>query len=410
VIAAAKPSSTATLFSKPLEWSRMRRKPPGTSIPMPIVKLDLGRFVTLRPRADGTFRVLFEVPPRLRPSDWSATIPLPVQGQRTGNLTDAGELARITHDAEILYNRLLAMRRGIVREPARSLKVLVRQWQKTDEWTTLRPTSRKHYEAYIRNVLAWSEAAGNPDPTLITRAEVTGFLALFSDRPATKKHTLKALRLIMAQAVALGWRMDNPCVGMKVKAPTTKASIWEQSDVDAYVADAEANGRASIALIILLEWEIGQRLTDVRAFRPGAEYKAGVFRFWQSKTDSYVTIPVSAKLRGLLDAAMAGQLFLFRDESTGKPYTAERLVRVFEPIRARIVATGGRALKLRWLRHSCVVQLARAGCTPSEIASITGHAASSIMNILSVYLPRDDEVAWNAQEKRGLVNKKMPQV
>ena len=61
-------------------------------------------------------------------------------------------------------------------------------------------------------------------------------------------------------------------------------------------------------------------------------------------------------------------------------------------------------LVLRQLRHSCVVQLARAGCTVPEIAAITGHSISSVGRILSVYLPRDSTVARNAQVKRGIVN------
>lgn len=384
----------------------MPRNPHGPLIPMPIVKLDLGRFVTLRPRADGTYRVLFEVPPRLRTSGWSATTPLPIHGTRSGNLADADELARVKKDAAELYARLLRDRRGIVREPDRSLKVLVREWQAGDEWRDLRPQSRKHYEAYTRNVLAWSEAANHPDPTHLTVQDVKGFLALFNDRPATKKHTLKALRIIMAQAVTLGWRTDNPCTAIKVKVPMTVAGIWEQADVDAYVAAAEGMNRKSIALMVLLMWEIGQRLTDVRGFRPGAEYVDGVFRFPQSKTGSYMTIPVSDKLKALLAPAAKGELFIFRDETTNKAYTDVRLVRVFAYVRDVVVAAGGRHLKMRWLRHSCIVQLARSGCTVPEIASITGHALSSVASILTTYLPRDSEVAWNAQEKRGLVERK----
>lgn len=85
----------------------------GPSIPMPSVKLELGRYVTLRPRKDGTVRVLMEVPPRLRPSGWSAAIPLPVEGARTGNLFDLGELDRIRTDAAKLYARLLQARTGV---------------------------------------------------------------------------------------------------------------------------------------------------------------------------------------------------------------------------------------------------------------------------------------------------------
>lgn len=372
---------------------------------MPTVKLDLGRFVTLRPRADGTHRVLFEVPPRLRPSDWSATIPLPIEGSRAGNLADADELARIKRDAERLYQQLQRVRRGQSAVPlGRTFADLARAWQKSSSWAVLRPTSRQHYEAYTRNVLAWAKSIDEPDPSKITSTEIEAFLSFYNERPTTKSHTLKVLRQIMEQAISLQWRTDNPCNRIKVKVATTKALIWEQADVDAYVAAAMKLGRSSIALIVLMEWEIGQRITDVRAFRPGAEYVDGVFRFWQSKTDSYVTVPVSLALKTLLTPAGKGELFLFRDESTNKPYTAERLVVVFDKVRRAVTAEGGRALKLRWLRHSCVVQLARHGCTALEVAAITGHAPNSVGRILSIYLPRDNQVAWNAQEKRGFVD------
>jgi integrase len=63
----------------------------------------------------------------------------------------------------------------------------------------------------------------------------------------------------------------------------------------------------------------------------------------------------------------------------------------------------GRSLTLRALHHGCVVQLARAGCTIPEIAAITGHSPASVAQILAVYLPRDNQVAWNAQVNRGLI-------
>lgn len=54
-------------------------------------------YVVVRPRADGTWRVLFEVPARIRPLGWPATRPLPVWG-RTGQL-EAEEVAAIRADA-----------------------------------------------------------------------------------------------------------------------------------------------------------------------------------------------------------------------------------------------------------------------------------------------------------------------
>ena len=377
----------------------------GTSTPMPSVKLELGKYVTVRPRADGTFRVLFEVPPRLRPSGWSPAIPLPLtDSARRGDLDNGHELAAIQRDAADLYAKLVRQRDGrAVDEPAnkRTLTKLIRLWQQSSAYNDLRPKSRSHYGTYINHTLRWSEVTGDPDPTRITRADVEELLAQFAGHQATKQHLKKTLRLIMDQAVAAGWRPDNPCDGIRIKGSESRVTIWEQQDVDFYVKACREHGRESLALVILLSWEIGQRMTDVRAMRPGAEYNSatGEFSFKQSKTGSSVTISVSESLRLLLAEAGKGNLFLFRDEVTGKPYSEERLGKAFAKVRK---AVGGKPLVLRWLRHSCVVQLARAGCTPSEIASVTGHALAGVVSILSLYVPRDGQVAANAQAKRGL--------
>lgn len=389
-----------------------RNPPPGGPTPLPTVSLDLGRYVTVRPpldrppKKDGTRRVLFEVPARLRPSGWSATIPLPLKGPRTGKL-DAGEVARIRADADDLLRKLQIERRGGGPDPrARSFANLIDAWKDSDDWTTLKPKSKKHYEVYIRNVEAWSKANGDPDPTTLTPDAIGQFLKLFDAQPVTKKNTLKVIRLLMRQAVLLNWRKDNPAREIKVKVPKTKASIWEQADVDAYVAEANRQGRRSLAVIILMEWEIGQRLTDVRAFRPGVEYDAstGVFSFEQSKTGNAVTIPVSSQLRDSLNGEGDGELFLFRNDVTGLAFTEHALSHAFGKVRRDVVKAGGRPLLLRWLRHSCVVQLARAGCTVPQIAAVTGHSPSGAANILSTYLPRDGAVALEAQKRRGLVN------
>lgn len=385
---------------------------------MPTVTLSLGKYVVLKKRADGTSRAYFQVPARLRPSGWSPAIPLPRTAERRGTL-DAFEVATIKRDAETLYGELMQAKTGdLVKPPERSLSTLINRWQRSPEWAALTEKTRIGYGTSINKILAWSASCTppHPDPATLPRSAILQFLSSFDEsvgqddtvtpaRPTAKRQTLAALRLVMNQAVDIGWRTDNPARGIRTKVPKTKATIWEQADVDLYVKVARAQGMHSIALIILLEWEIGQRLTDVRAFRPGAEYDAerGVFSFRQSKTDEAVTIEVSLGLREMLAKAGDGQLFLFRNDRTGKAYTENRLSKTFGWVRKAAVKAGGRRLILRQLRHSCVVQLARAGCTVPEIASITGHTLGSVNAILSVYLPRDSAVARAAQVKRGII-------
>lgn len=383
----------------------------GTSTLMPSTDVYLGRYVVLKRRADASGRAYFQVPARLRPSGWPATVPMlrdmALPG-RVDRLTPEQVAAIVTAGAALSRDLDRARTGSDTAPPKRSLQTAIEAWQRSTKWHELTDKTRDGYGYSIKKIQAWSSEAGHPDPTIITRANVERMLSAFNDRPTTKRQTLKALRLVMDQVIALGWRTDNPCTRLSVKVPRTKAVIWEQADVDLYVKTARAQKMDSIALIVLLEWEIGQRLTDVRQFRQGVEYDParGVFSFAQSKTDSRVVVEVSPALRALLEGVGDGQMFMFRNERTQKAYTENRLSQTFRWVREAAVKAGGRALVLRQLRHSCVVQLARAGCTVPEIASITGHALGSVHSILSTYLPRDGTVARNAQVKRGLVMEK----
>lgn len=384
---------------------------------MATVKLDLGKFVSVRgPRADGTYRVLFEVPKRLRPSGWPSTRPLPIEGRR-GDLTDAAEVARIQADAERLYQDLQRARGDApVTVNLRTLGVLADVWRQTQGYKALKPRTQRGYEKSWLHIAAWSEANGHPDPTTITKPQCETFLGWLDDTPTTRRHVKIVLKMIMDQAIDLGWRPDNPVARIKMAAPKTRASIYEAADVETYAWAALSIGQPDMAALILMEWEIGQRLTDAYMFRVGEHYlpAEGLFQFEQSKTEEKVAIPVSDRLRGILDHILApGRLYLFHDARTDAPFARlvgnrleaddQAAAKVFAMVRAVAISWGARPLLLKWLRHSCVVQLARAGCTVPEIAAITGHTLTSVESILQKYLPRDSTVARNAQEKRGLV-------
>lgn len=305
---------------------------------MPSVQQELGKYVSVRVRKDGTARVLFEVPARLRPSDWPSTRPLPIEGRR-GDLTDAAEVARIQADAARLYVELMAARNGStprVDPNARTFTTLINAWKASQAWKDNKPRTNKGYEDYLREIKAW-ETADNPDPSKLKVPDIESFVGIYDDRPTTRYHVRKVLRMVMAQAVNLEWRTDNPVDKVVVPMPKSRVTIWEQEDVDLYVWGALAAGNPDLAAIILTEWEIGQRLTDIVLFRRGAEYlpDQGVFSFDQSKTEQPVAIPVSDRLRAIL--AMIERpcsLYLFHDTTAARSTASLVLDLLFDGQRA----------------------------------------------------------------------------
>lgn len=121
--------------------TRSTRKP--SALPL------LGKYVSVRgPREDGTYRVLFEVPARLRPSDWPSTRPLPIEG-RTGDLTDEFECARIRTDAKRMYAELMAHRAGreAVADPnAQTFETLMRDLRSSQGWKDNKPRTNRGYD------------------------------------------------------------------------------------------------------------------------------------------------------------------------------------------------------------------------------------------------------------------------
>jgi len=66
--------------------------------------------LAIRPRTDGTYRVIFEVPARNRPPGWPASRPLPFSHPRHGDLSDPAEVKAIARDAKKLADDLRRMR------------------------------------------------------------------------------------------------------------------------------------------------------------------------------------------------------------------------------------------------------------------------------------------------------------
>jgi hypothetical protein len=365
---------------------------------MPSVPFDLGKYVTLRHRKDGTARVFFQVPERLRPSDWPSLIPLPHQ-ERRGDLKDASEVQRIQQDAAALYDRLQAARAGReVKVFRRDLPTLNRLWQQSQHFTSKRPATQRGYAYHASLLLTWSELLKDPLVAEIGHDRIEKLLAAYDDRPSVKRYLKAVLQMLLNHAEALGWITTNPAKRFRVKTPKTKVTIWEAEDVEFYANAAEAHGQPTLAAMIRVQYEIGQRLTDVRHFMYGRHYQDGRFRFEQSKTDSPIDLNVSPALARLLaDLRDPDSLYLLRNSTTGRPFEENELSLEFRRLRK---ISKGKHLTLRALRHSCVVRLARAECTVPEIATITGHAIASAEQILAVYLPRDNELARSAERKR----------
>jgi integrase len=211
------------------------------------------------------------------------------------------------------------------------------------------------------------------------------------------------------------WRLPgNPCNKIDLPKPKPRVVTWELDEVQAFVAAADlpAIDAPELADAVLIALFSGQRQGDVLAFT-GAGNSDGVIRLVQAKTGTRVEIPLIAPLAARL-AKMAerrvargiGAPELVVDSRTGRGFNSFTFRHRFAELRAK-VASGDDALGIaacptiadknfQDLRDTMLTWLHRAGADMKTIAGVSGHALSSIAQVLPHYVALGSADAANA--------------
>lgn len=145
----------------------------------------------------------------------------------------------------------------------------------------------------------------------------------------------------------------------------------------------------------MLALSTGQRQGDLLRLTWDA-YDGAAITLRQGKTGRLVWIPCTAGLKDALDAAprRADTVLV---SPKGAPWTKRSFALAWN---TAFTASGIKDdLHFHDLRGTAVTVLSEAGCTPQEIATITGHTLASVNKILETYLSRTKELARSAIRK-----------
>jgi integrase len=185
--------------------------------------------------------------------------------------------------------------------------------------------------------------------------------------PHMRKQWLKTLRGLMAYAVSIQMRGDDPTFGFKVKHRQSDGIVtWGEPQIEAFRQHHALGTRARLALELLLNTV--QRRSDV--IRMGRQHIRGdSIQITQQKTGAKLRLPLLPDLLVAIDATPSGHL-TFLTTATGKPFTAARFGHWF---REQCDAAGLRGYSAHGLRKAGCRRLAEAGCTEKQIAAWSGH-------------------------------------
>ncbi len=216
---------------------------------------------------------------------------------------------------------------------------------------------------------------------------------------------LSAISAMLTWAADRGRIVGNHLKGFKRLYHADRSEIiWLPKHIAAFMKVASLEMQR--ALIIGLH--TGQREGDLLRL-PWSSYDGGWIKLRQGKArrggapGPLVEIPCTAALRRMLDK-MERRSALILTTKTGQSFTKRFFARLWdEAMKAaqlqRVRLPGMDApvdLHFHDLRGTSVTLLSEAGCTPQQVAAITGHSLKTVHRILERYLARTRGLAEQA--------------
>lgn len=196
---------------------------------------------------------------------------------------------------------------------------------------------------------------------------------------------------MLTWAVSRGKLTSNHILGFKrLYASDRSDIIWLEAHIRAFMAVAAIE----LQWALILALHTGQRQADLLS-AAWSNYDGRVLRIFQSKTQTWVTVPCTKALKAMLDG-MPRVATVILTSMTGRAWKKRYFANQWKEASdlANLID-----LHFHDLRGTAVTMLAEAGCTVPEIASITGHSLKTVNTILEKYLSRTRALAEAAMAK-----------
>ncbi|WP_439814011.1 tyrosine-type recombinase/integrase [Zavarzinia sp. CC-PAN008] len=289
---------------------------------------------------------------------------------------------------------------------AGTLGAVIRDYQKSSWYRDLAPRSKRSYDQNIDILRDW---AGDIAVRSITSGRVQKLHEAWSKTPTRAKALVGMLRILLDFARRRDLVEVNAAEKPGIKQIRIKGRLWSDQEVIVMAAAAGALGWHSIGTAIIVNHWIGQREGDVLAL-PRTALVDGVFSVEQSKTGARIEVEDNPFVRRRVERELKRQkkrkvagLTLLLCETTSQPWGEDYFRHCFADVRARAAKRlpSCKTLRFMHLRHTAVTRLSEAGCTPQQIAGVTGHSLARVEDIIDRYLVRTAALSREATDRRA---------
>lgn len=257
------------------------------------------------------------------------------------------------------------------------LRGLAALYMQSPEWGALKPNSRKMYLYGMAKL----ERFMKMDADDITRPMVIDLKDELYNTPGVCKAVISVLNNILAFGYDRGHVKYNHAAGIKRMPKQKPYKKWSDDEVERFLLNSPTHLKRAVMLALYT----GQRRVDLVRLR-WDQYDGNYIHLVQAKTGKELVIPVHPELKAELDQMKSERVFgKFAGRTVVPPYILLNgqndpwsLHHLTWSVTKQARKLNIMDRQLHGLRKTTAAKLAEIGCTPHEIAAITGQSLQEV--------------------------------
>jgi integrase len=253
---------------------------------------------------------------------------------------------------------------------------LIALYRAHDDFRDLALATRR---GYLQSLRVLEELLGDSRLEAVTPPVAQALKRRFAAHAWQANAHLRVLRLLFSFARREGYhRGDNPVTAFRQLRVRPRTQIWTPANIARWCDGAPPELVAALRLAL----RTCQRQLDVLRLAK-TRLVGDILHFTQSKTGEDVWIPAGSDLLSALAAHVHDATTILAAPG-GRPWRPDHFRHAW---RKRTLAAGLDGLQFRDLRRTGITELHEAGCTPRQIAAVSGHSHATIVQMLDTYAP-----------------------
>lgn len=245
-----------------------------------------------------------------------------------------------------------------------TIEELVSLYRNSSDFHSLKANTKRQYNWQLNPII---EQFGALDIENVSRRDFLNYRDNMRETPINANTRTRVFKTLLNWAIDREYLTTNPLQRVKkLKGTGGGHKRWTPADIDNWLA----NSRGTPRKMFLIAYRTGQRRGDIIRMK-WADIQAGFLHLTQEKTGAILTIPFPPDLYDELKGMMKVESDYLVHIRNGRPYSDEGIKAMWARESARL-GTEGLSI-LHGLRATIACELAEAGASPTEIASITGH-------------------------------------